>query len=222
MNTTQVEQSTKVMIVEDNPVYRRAVVSGLSSRNGFECSGDVSSAEDAFRYLERSRILPDVILLDLEMPGIHGLDAIKDLKHRCPETEVIVLTQSDNEAHVLRAIRFGAAGYLLKTSTMNQICDCIRTVRSGGADLDSGIAKLALDFVRRAYDETGDEDSDALTGRELEVLQMLSEGLLKKEIADRLEITIHAVDMRMRRIYSKLRVNNVAAAIGEAFRKGVI
>ncbi|MGJ8672690.1 response regulator [Rubritalea sp.] len=213
----------QVMVIEDNAVYRQAITNSLNKQQGFDCIAAAASSDQAFSLLIEGTIQPGVILLDLEMPGIHGLDAIQRLRELSPNSHIIILTQSDRESHVLQAITRGAAGYLLKTSTRSEILDSIQEVHNGGASIDPKLAHIALKLIRRIQPgEAKEDDEIELTIRELEVLQLLSDGFVKKEIADQLKITSHGVDKRMRRIYEKLQVQNVAAAVASALRKGWI
>lgn len=216
-------ENIRIMVVEDNTVFRRAIVSSLRKHHGAECITEASTADEAFRLLGDDCTPPDIFLLDLEMPGTHGIDAISRLLELAPASRIIILTQSDREVHVLQAITRGASGYLLKTATRAEILDSILEVHDGGASIDPKIAHTALKLIRRIQpDSPPEEDDKLLTARELEVLQLLSDGYVKKEIADKLDISPHGVDKRMRRIYDKLQVQNVAAAVATAVRKGWI
>ena len=169
------------MVVEDNTIYRHAITASLNKKDEFDCIAEASSCEEAVRLLKENDLQPNIILLDLEMPGTHGLDAIPKLRQLTPKSNIIVLTQSDKEVHVLKAITRGASGYLLKTATRDEIFDSIREICAGGATIDSKLAHITLQLIRRVQPEIPDEDDVLLTARELEVLQMLSEGYVKKE-----------------------------------------
>ncbi|MDF7825991.1 response regulator transcription factor [Pontiellaceae bacterium B12227] len=213
---------SRIMVVEDNAIFRHAIASALNKTKKYESVAEASSGDEAFRLLEDETIQPDIILLDLEMPGTHGLDAIPRLLQLAPQCRIIILTQSDREGHVLQAITRGASGYLLKTATRKEIFNSIQEVWEGGASIDPKLAHIALQLIRRIQPEAPEEDDNLLTAREVEVLQMLSEGYVKKEIANQLGLSLHAIDKRMRRIYNKLQVQNVAAAVATALRKGWI
>ncbi|BDS08291.1 DNA-binding response regulator [Oceaniferula spumae] len=211
------------MVVEDNSVYRNAIVSSLNKSDGFTCIAEASTSDQAMRALEAESADPDIILLDLEMPGTHGLDAIAPLLELAPRSRIIILTQSDRESHILQSITRRASGYLLKTATRSEILNGIREVHDGGASIDPKVAHIALKLIRRIQPDSPPEDDDQLlTARELDVLQLLSDGYVKKEIAEKLELSPHGVDKRMRRIYDKLQVQNVAAAVATAVRNGWI
>lgn len=212
----------QVMVIEDNRIYRNAIVEALSENAAFTCIAEAFSGEEAFRILDTENVQPEILLLDLEMPGIHGLDALPKLLEKVPDARIIILTQSDREVHILKAITRGASGYLLKTAPLQNIFDSIQEVYNGGASMDPKLAHITLQLIRNIQPEAPEEDESLLTTRELEVLQLLSEGFVKKEIADQLDLSLHAIDHRMRRIYTKLQVQNVAAAVTIAVRKGWI
>ncbi|MDA0350488.1 MAG: response regulator transcription factor [Verrucomicrobia bacterium] len=134
---------------------------------------------------------------------------------------VIVLTQSDNKADILGAISLGATGYLLKSATVNQITEGIKTVMEGGASLDSGVANFILRTLRTMSSQTDEDLGKTLSVREQEILQLLAEGLVKKQIADKLQISITTVAYHVKHIYEKLHVQNAPAAVAKAFRIGI-
>lgn len=220
--TPNVSKPIQVMVVEDNHVYLQAIVDSLNQNDDFNCIANASSSEEALSRIRQEALRPEVILLDLELPGAHGLDALPTLLTLAPGCQVIVLTQSDRESNILEAISRGASGYLLKTAPLRHIFESIHEVYRGGASLDPKLADIALKLIRKVQPDIPEEDDQLLTVRELEVLQMLSEGLVKKEIANQLGVSIHAIDKRMRRIYNKLQVQNVASAVAAAIRGGWI
>jgi DNA-binding NarL/FixJ family response regulator len=210
-----------VMLVEDNPEFRKAIRLALSRDVAIELSSEFGTAEIALRSLRDGSVpgSPDVILLDLRLPGMGGLDALPHFTSTAPQAKVIVLTQSDCEADVLRAIALGAAGYLLKSSTITQIKEGIRTVIDGGASLDPGVARFLLKTLQARLPKTSTDAT--LSERELEILALLGEGCVKKEIAERLGITYPTVDSHVQHIYEKLQVHNAPAAINIAYRLGI-
>ena len=208
--------SIRVMLVEDNPRYREVVALALKQAPDIQLSSQFGTAEIAVRSLQgRSREeLPDLVLLDLRLPGMDGLDALPHFLSSAPEAKILVLTQSDSESDVLRAISLGASGYLLKSATVSEIIDGIRTVMAGGASLDAGVARFILSTLKTRLPKV---DSEALlTGRQMEILTLLGEGLVKKEIADRLNISYNTVDEHIAHIYLRLGVHNAPAAINKA------
>ncbi|MGB7329484.1 MAG: response regulator transcription factor [Rubripirellula sp.] len=216
------DKTINVMLVEDHPEYRDVIDLALKDEADIELINQVGSSERALRILQdgpRSK-MPDLILLDLNLPGKSGLDSLPIFRSIRPNIKIIVLSQSNKEADVVRAIQLGASGYLLKSSTVEQILDAIRTVAGGGAVLDSSIAKFILNTLQTKVPR--DEIEDALSDRELEILSLLGEGLVKKEIALKLQISISTVATYIRRIYEKLDVQNAPAAITQAYRAGIL
>lgn len=209
------------MLVEDNREYRDVVEFALSKEPGMELISDFSTAEIAIRSLsgQENPRTPDIILLDLNLPGMSGLEALPQILALVPESKVMVLTNSDDPADVVSAISLGAKGYLLKSSRVDQILDGIQSVAVGGAQLDPHVAQYILDQIKpSSSDAFVDELDEALTERELEILKYLGEGMVKKEIGDLLQISYFTVDSHVRNIYGKMRVSNAPAAITKAYR----
>lgn len=216
------EKPILIMLVEDHPEYRETVELALTRETDMELISQFGTSERALRSLEERSggQVPDVILLDLNLPGIDGLNSIPFFKSAAPDVRIIILTQSDKEADVLKAIMLGAAGYLLKSSTVSQITEGIRMVMAGGASLDAGVAGFILKTLKTKLPNCDQET--VLTSREIEILKLLSKGFSKKIIADQLSIGTTTVVTHVSHIYEKLNVNNAPAAIAEAFRKGVL
>ncbi|MFC7337748.1 response regulator [Haloferula chungangensis] len=215
-------QSIRVMLVEDHPEYREVVELALERESDLELIGEFGTAERALRHLQDNPgRVPDVILLDLNLPGISGLDTIPQITRIIPDVRIIILTQSDHEQDVLKAVSLGAAGYLLKSATISQIKEGIRNVMKGGASLDARIASFVLSSLKSKLPaDVGDESP--ITDRELEVLQLMSEGLAKKNIADQLSISPNTVVTHVTHIYEKLNAQNAPSAIAKAFRLGIL
>jgi two-component system nitrate/nitrite response regulator NarL len=212
----------RVMIVEDHPEYREGIALALETEVDIELISKFGTAERALRNLQdrREPRRPDVILLDLNLPGITGLEALPYFRTCQPEAKVIILTQSDQEADVLTAISAGAAGYLLKSAPLDHITESIRTVMSGGAALDAKMARLILKNLEKSPPRQ--EAERKLSAREFDVLTLLGKGFLKKEISDQLGVSVTTVATHVRHIYEKLNVQNAAAAINKAYQTGIL
>lgn len=210
--------SIGVMLVEDSPEYRDVIRLALAEETGIELTSQFGTAEIAIRTLQdpASRIAPDLILLDVRLPGMDGITAIRGFLDCSPNSKIIVLTQSNQERDVLRAIAAGASGYLLKSATLSDLTTGIRTVINGGATLDPGVARFVLQTLQKKLPD--DQREGLLSKRELEILALLAEGLVKKEIAKRLDIGYTTVDTHVSRIYLKLRVSNAPSAVNQAHR----
>lgn len=212
----------KIMLVEDNESYRNVIIRALKRDPDMEIASQFGTAEIALRSIQdQSKAnTPDLVLLDLNLPGTSGLDALPWFKKYAPSTKVIILTQSDNSADVLKAISHGIDGYLLKSTTAKQIKEGIKTVMAGGASLDSEVALFMLKAMERTSIDP--ESELALTEREQEILHLLSEGSEKKEIAEELKISRNTVAFHVKQIYIKMEVPNAAAAISKAYRSGLL
>ena len=213
------KQKTTLLVIEDHPKYRDVLEMAVTDEHDMQIFGLFGASEIALGHLGETEETPDIILLDLNLPGISGLETIPKLQAQCPESKIIILTQSDAESDVLHAIREGASGYLLKSSTTNQIKEGIRTVMSGGASLDGSVAQYILNTLQEKPNKL--EMKKPLSAREQEILTLLSQGLLKKEIGDQLEISYGSVATYIRRIYEKLNVLNAPAAVDKAHRIGI-
>ncbi|HXG75053.1 MAG TPA: response regulator transcription factor [Gaiellaceae bacterium] len=202
----------RILIVDDHPLTRDAL-SGLLAQQGFQIVGEAASGGEA--VTEARRLQPDLVLLDLTMPGMDGLSALPRIREEAPECEVVVLTASDAEENLLGAIRGGAAGYLLKTEPPEQIAVYLRAVARGEAALSGGVARRLLERVREGGRLGGIPESiaSALSAREVEVLLLLDEHLATDEIAQRLFISEHTVRSHVKSVLRKLGVSSRREAL---------
>lgn len=214
------KETTKVMLIEDNREYRDVISIALEKAEGIVLESQYPNAEVALRKLdENASSRPDVILLDLRLPGMDGIQAIPYIKKISPASKIIMLTQSDSEADVLRAISLGATGYLLKGAKILDILEGIQSVMNGGAPIDPNVAKYILENLQMRMPEV--QLKVSLSDRETETLNLLGEGFVKKEIADKLGISYTTVDTHVRHIYEKLHVTNAPSAVSKAYRLGI-
>ncbi len=204
----------RVLVVDDHPVVREGLVAILEDEEDFQVAGAVGSAEDALTLAPTVR--PDVILLDLELPGMSGVDAIPKVAAAVPDARVIVLTAYDTDERVLGAIRAGARGYLLKGAPADEIARAIRAVHAGGSYLASRIAAKVLAQVRSPRRST------VLSERERAVLRLVADGLATKQIARQLGITERTVKFHVSSIMNKLGADTRAQAVAEAARRGLL
>jgi len=212
----------RIMMIEDHPEYREIVELALNKESDMEMISQFGTTERALRSVRDREIHeePDIILLDLHLPGLGGLEAISHFSSELPQARIIILTQSNRENDVLKAIMLGASGYLLKSSTVKQLTEGIRTVMEGGASLDAKVAKFVLQTLKTKLPPN--EVEHMLSKRELEVLGMLAEGRVKKEIAESLRISLTTVVSHVGHIYEKLNAPNAPAAIAKAFQLGIL
>ena len=201
----------RILVVDDHPLTREAL-GALLVQHGFEVTGEAAGGEEA---VERARELqPDIVLLDLSMPGMNGFQALPLVREAAPQAEVVVLTASEDDASLLQAIRGGAAGYLLKSEPPERIVEYLRGVARGEAALSGSIARRLLDQVREGKStEVPDEITQALSARELEVLLLLDRHLSTEEIAARLFISEHTVRSHVKSLLARLGVSSRREAL---------
>jgi DNA-binding NarL/FixJ family response regulator len=203
----------RILIVDDHPLTREALAS-LLSQHGFAIAGEASDGEQAIAAAEE--LQPDLVLLDLSMPGLDGLKALPRLRAAAPECEVVVLTASGTEENLLAAIQGGAAGYLLKSEPPERIASFLHGAVNGEAALSGAVARRLLDRVRSGNGRGSgvpDEIASALSAREVEVLLLLDEHLSTEEIAKRLFISEHTVRSHVKSLLRKLGVSSRREAL---------
>jgi DNA-binding NarL/FixJ family response regulator len=203
------------MVVDDHPIVRQGLVSVLEDEDDLEVVGAADSAVEALRMVQRLR--PDVMLLDLEMPELDGVDAIPQLLAAVPGLGVLVFTAYDTDERVLGAVRAGARGYLLKGASAEEIARGIRTVHGGGSYLEPRVASKLMAEVTSPRRAAG-----GLSEREREVLRLVAEGLPTKQIARNLSISERTVKFHVTSIFHKLGADNRAQAVALAAQRGLL
>jgi len=216
----QTQLPIRVWILEDHDIYAKHLQRLIDGEDDLACEVRYSSAPEMFNHLEKTASLPDVLLLDLGLPGMNGLEVLKKMSVGWSGVRVLVVSSSDDRENVYHAICNGASGYLLKIVDPDEILAGIRDVHMGSAPLSSQVASMIL----KGFSRLGPVDSHAepLTSREEEVLRYLVKGLIKKEIADALGISQHTVDMHLRAVYRKLHVRSQTEAVSTALRQGLV
>ncbi len=214
----------RVALVDDHPIVRDGLVAVLSDEPDFEVVGTAPTAEDALRLVSAQR--PDVMLLDLELPGMGGVEALPELAKASPTTRVIVFTAYDTEERVIGALRAGAKGYLLKGATSEEIAQAIRTVHAGGSHLSTRVAATVVAELRGGRDGSGSPArarvAAALTTRERQVLRLVADGRTNKEIARELSITERTAKFHVTSLLNKLGADNRAQAAVLAVQRGLL
>lgn len=211
-------ERTRIWVIEDNARLRHYLVKYLSELADLHCTGSFSNCEDALAALEQNRP-PQILLMDLGLPGMSGSSGISEFKRRCPDIEALVLTVSNEREKVFEAITAGASGYLLKNASIDEIADGCRKLAKGEASLDGAIARMMLGTFQKNKTTQAKHN---LTTRELEILQFLADGLMCKEIADQLNVSISTVNFHCTNLFKKLHVQSQRTAIHEAKRRGIL
>jgi DNA-binding NarL/FixJ family response regulator len=204
----------RIVVVDDHPIVRQGLIAALEDEPDFEVVGAAGSAEEALALV--SQLQPDLVLLDLELPGLDGVAAIPRLHEASPSTAVLVFTAYATDERVLGAVRAGARGYLLKGATATDIAQAIRAVASGGSALEPRVAATLVAAVRAP------RGAGALTGREREVLHLIAEGLPGKQIARALGISERTVKFHTAALFRKLGADNRAQAVALAAQRGLL
>jgi DNA-binding NarL/FixJ family response regulator len=206
-----------VWIVEDNGFLRDTIVELFAQRSDMRCTVAVSSCEEALAVLERG-LVPQVLFMDLELPGMSGLQGIARVKAISPATHVIVLTVHEDNDKVFEALCAGASGYLLKPASGDRIVEAVESALHGGAPMNAFIARRVLDMLL----PSARKDNYGLTDREREILQMLVDANSQKQIARLLSLSPHTVDTHLRNIYAKLHVHSRAGAVAKALQERLL
>jgi DNA-binding NarL/FixJ family response regulator len=204
----------KVSIVEDLAEIRDGLSELIKSDKELLLLENFDNAESAM--LKLPAIQADIVIMDINLPGMSGIDCIKNIKEKCPGTQFLMFTVYENDEKVLQALQAGASGYLLKRTKPQQILESIKELNQGGSPMSSNIARKLLNIF---LGEKRITKKDALTDRENEVLQLLADGLLYKEIADRLHIVHGTVRQHIHNIYEKLHVHNRTEAVNRYFER---
>jgi DNA-binding NarL/FixJ family response regulator len=203
----------RLLISDDHPVVRAGLRGMLSGEPDFEVVGEATNGAEAVALTGELR--PDIVLMDLRMPEMDGVTAISRIKEEYPETQVLVLTTYESDADILRAIETGATGYLLKDAPREELFGAIRTAAQGKSPLAPNVATRLMQRMR-------DPDKEALSAREIEVLELVASGTSNKEIAKRLWVSETTVKSHMLHILDKLGVSDRTAAVTEALKRGII
>src|SRR5436309_1982016 len=200
---------TKVALVEDSVAMRRNLERMLRRAKGVRCVCVCASAEEALDQIPGKQ--PDVILMDINLPGASGIECTARLTRQLPAAQVIMLTVYEDTASIFSALKAGACGYLLKRSSPAEILEAMTTVRTGGAPMTSEIARKIVNAFQSPVPNPA--DAAMLSAREIEILELLSQGRVSKEIADQLSISYHTVRVHLKHIYEKLHVRSRSEAM---------
>lgn len=208
--------SIAVSIVEDDPQVRSSLAKLIDGAPGFRCVSRHGSAEEAL--LEIPKIHPDVTLMDINLPGINGVECVRRLKPSLPGTQMIMLTVYQNTEHIFNALAAGATGYMLKQTPPPELLAAIKEVYAGGSPMSSHIARKIVQSFQQPAEALAEAES--LSPREAEVLDLLAKGFLYKEIAEQMKVSYATVHTHIRHIYEKLHVRSRTEAVAKHLNQG--
>ena len=206
---------TTVSLVEDNDQLRGTLARVISRAEGFQCLSQYGNAEAALEALPKEK--PNVVLMDINLPGMNGVECVRQLKQLAPATQVIMLTAYEDTENIFNSLAAGASGYLLKRTSSAELIEAIRDVQKGGSPMTTHIARKVVQSFQKAGAST--QPTENLSQREQEVLDCLSHGLMYKEIAEKLGISYETVHTYIRRIYEKLQVRTRTEAVAKFLRR---
>jgi DNA-binding NarL/FixJ family response regulator len=205
---------TRVVVVEDHTLVRQSLVKTINAEEGFEVAGEAGRGDEGLALI--AKLSPDVVLLDITMPGGNGLEVAAQMRTAAPNTRFLFLTMHDDDASISKAIALGADGYVLKTASTDELLTALRAISEGGSYLSPAVA-------RRVIDLAGGKSATAnLTDRELEILRLLAQGARPGQVAEKLFVSIKTVKNHLTSVYAKLGVQTGAQAVAEAYRKGLV
>ena len=223
--------TTRIVLVDDEDLIRFGLMGILSREEDMEVVGEASTGSEALRLCRNLR--PELVLMDVEMPEMDGLSATRQLKEELPTISVLILTAHDNPDYMLEAVQAGAAGFLLKESALQHVASAVRTLMNGEPLLDQELAVRLLRRLSPQVEEAGSREAqvdeelrakmlEALTDRELEILDLLSSGMSNQQIAQQLFLSLSTVKTHVHRIISKLEVSDRTQAAVRAIRLGLV
>ena len=211
----------KVLLAEDHTIVRKGLRSLLDAEADIEVVGEASDGREALEKV--AQLLPDVVLMDITMPLLNGLEATHQIKKLFPKVKVLGLTMYTNEEYVFQLLQAGASGYLVKQSAPMELISAIQAVYRGDSFLSPSVSKTIIDeFLRQGPGLAQDDPFDKLTSREREVLQLVAEGYSNREIAAKLTISIKTVGVHRINLMEKLDIHNTPELVKYAIRKGII
>jgi DNA-binding NarL/FixJ family response regulator len=207
-----------ISIVEDLEAIRLGVIQAIGESDDLLCISSYERAEDALEELPVLK--PDITLMDINLPGMSGIECMKKIRTQCPEMQFMMFTIYDNNEQVFEALAAGATGYLLKKTPHDQLLDALRELHGGGSPMSTHIARKVVSAFQQTATEK--QQDNPLSAREQEVLRLLSRGYLYKEIGDRLAITTGTVRQHIHKIYEKLHVQNRTEALNKYYGRATL
>lgn len=216
-------KNIKILIVDDHEVVRDGLKNILLSLNNMSIAGEAANGEDAISMYDSLK--PDLVIMDISMPGMNGIEATRIIKENDPNAKILILTMHDNQEYLNQIIRSGAKGFVLKNTDKEELLDAVKTVAGGENFFSKDISKLIIDNYIRSAKETDKNEGYKevpLTKREIEILKYIAEGNSNQEIANKLYISYNTVDTHRKNIMHKLSIKNTAGLVRYAIEKGLI
>ncbi len=208
----------RVLIVDDHPVTRDGLRTAFNMADEIEVVGEAASGEEAIRVVEETK--PDIVFMDVRMPGMNGIQATRQIRENNPDTKVILFTIDESRASVAEAIQAGVSGYLLKDASVSELINAARQAMAGKAVIHPSLTQAFIEEVQLVDRPSSPEAP--LSPREVEILQKIAYGATTKEVADQLGISFHTVKTHLERIFEKLGANDRAQAVAIAIRQGLV
>jgi two-component system nitrate/nitrite response regulator NarL len=216
-------KNTKILIVDDHEVVRDGLRNILLSLDNISIAGEAGNGEDAIKLY--NSVKPDLVIMDISMPGMNGIEATRIIKEKDPEAKILILTMHDNQEYLNQIIRSGAKGFILKNTDKEELLEAVKTVASGENFFSKDISKLIIDnYIRSAKEQEKNDGFKEvpLTKREIEILKLIASGYSNQEIANILYISYNTVDTHRKNIMHKLSIKNTAGLVRYAIEKGLI
>ena len=210
-----------VLVAEDHTIVRKGICSLLATKPDIEVVGEAEDGWEAIKKVET--LLPDVVLMDITMPHLNGLEATRHIKKMFPQVKVLALTMYTNEEYISQVLQAGASGYVVKQAAPAELISAIQAVHRGDSFLSPSVSKTVIEEYLKHTDAAPQGDHyEALTDREREVLQLIAEGYSNREIAEKLQVSIKTVGVHRVNLMEKLGIHNVTDLVKYALRKGII
>ena len=210
------DETIRVLLVDDHPIVRDGIRALLSESEQMNIVGDAADGEESVRKVEE--LSPDIVVMDIGLPKMNGLEATRVILEEHPSTRIIVLTIYDNKEYALQALRSGARGYLIKNAPSEELIDAIETVHMGGLFFPEEVSQMV---VQQLADQSETEERPELTRRESQVLALIAEGLSNRDIASRLSVSVRTVETHREHVMRKLDIHSVAGLTKYAINQGL-
>ena len=215
------EEILKILLVDDHTIVRQGLKALLEAQSGFIIVGEAENGREAVKKAQE--LNPDIVIMDIAMPVLNGLEATRQIKRALPDTSVLALTMYNDEEYVFQILKSGASGYLIKETAANELIAAILSIKSGNPFFSPSISRKIMEsYLNEDEDKKGKGETDKLTNREKEVLQLIAEGYTNNEIASLMGISVKTVETHRAHVMSKLNIHDVAGLIKYAIKKGLV